>query len=340
MKFNYDVIIETLPVLPESQNLKGILVHGTAIKEVISRNGIKYVAKELEKATPSLKGRPILKDHKNDVDHIVGKVLDSTYHAEEKAIKFKGLITDERIQQLIQHGLINHVSIGASVKTMHEEDNNGEKSMVAEGIEILELSVTPVPGVPSASISAGETFAVAIQEAFKKSQEEEEDNPETPLIDEHKVTEVLHCPDCNKEFNDKKSMADHALKAHGQKTEKCIVEVKPMDEELKIARDGLAEAIIAFDASWTKEDLAQCDIPALKAVLNRVKNKPRAEEKAEPKGIVMNAEVKKESETLVIPAGAEESLRNVKAGTMIIERTGGNKYSFWRMPDYAKQRKY
>src|SRR3990167_4557808 len=145
------------------------MVHGTAAKEVISRNGIKYVAKELEKATPTLKGKPILKDHKNTVDNIIGKVINAQYNAEEKAIKFQGLIVDEKIQKLITNGLLNHVSIGASVKNLHQEETAGQKYMVAEGIEILELSVTPVPGIADASIMPGENLAIAMQEAYENN---------------------------------------------------------------------------------------------------------------------------------------------------------------------------
>lgn len=304
---------------------KSLMIHGTAIQEVVSRNGVKYIAKELEKATNSLKGRPILKDHKNDVDHIIGKVMNTSWHAQEKAIKYQGLIVDEKIQHLINTGMITSVSIGASVRGMREEESNGEKVMVAEGIEILELSVTPIPGIPTATVSPGESFAVALQESYNAMQEQ-----------------MSKCPDCGKMFDSQKAMNDHMKKEHTKNNsmEEEIMEAIPQD--VIKAKEALTEAILAFDNSFTKEELLQCDLQGLNLLLKkaRVKKTESVETPALPKGVVNDTVQEKKEDTLMIPVGADEALKGVKAGTFVVERSPGNKISFFKMPDYKKMRYY
>ena len=323
MKFNYGVAIEKFD-LTEAQNVKSLFVHGTAIKEVVSRNGVKYVAKELEKAAPGLKGKPILKDHKNDVDHIIGKVIDSSYDAVEKSIKFRGLIADEKVQSLILNGLLNHVSIGAQVTNMREESNDDGKAMVAEGLEILELSVTPVPGVPTASIMPGEGFAVALQEAY-----ETQHTSAKEVI----VIEKVHCPECEKTFDSKDDMMAHKMKAHEKQKE----EVKSMEENesVTLAKMSIVEAILAFDTAWTKEELQKCDLNSLTLLLSKAKNKVRTEEKAVPKGMVSSPVAEKKEETLVCTS--EDSLRGIKSNQFVIESGTKGRINFWKMPDYSKQ---
>ena len=321
MKINYGVAIEKYDIEENpSTKQKSLLVHGIAVQEVTSRNGIKYIAKEIEKAAPTLIGKPILKDHKNDVDHIIGKVIHSEYNKENKSIPFKGLIVDEKMQSLITNGLINHVSIGASVQNMRQEEaDNGEKYMVAEGIEILELSVTPVPGVPQASISAGENlFAYAMETLAEQ---------------------MMKCPECGKMIKDKEEMEKHKNSAH----KKEETEVKNMEQqispELTRAKEALIDIVLTMDNSWTREDLMKCDLESLRVLLAKI----RAVEtkKAVPKGMVSTTEeVPKQADVIRVPLNADEAIKNVKAGTMVVEQGKNGKINFWKMPDYAKYRKY
>ena len=45
VKINFVTTIENYQDVQENTTLKGIMVNGTAIKEVTSRNGVKYLAK-------------------------------------------------------------------------------------------------------------------------------------------------------------------------------------------------------------------------------------------------------------------------------------------------------
>jgi len=343
-KFNFSTVIEQAQDVQELTNTssKGIMVKGTAIKEVVSRNGVKYLAKELEKATPTLRGKPILKNHQNNVDSIVGKVFDSSYNSQEKSIEFKGLVTDSKVKELIQDGLINHVSIGASAKLRQEENESGEKCMIAEDLEILELSVTPVPGVPSASIMAGESFAIAIQEAYNEAKHEEE---------------MLECPECKKMIPEKE-MKEHMKTDHDKETEnvlntnkeKNLIEVKQkMENEEKFVKNILVESVMMLNEDWTRTELESLDLTSLKTLLKKAqeslqKKTVKTEEKVEPKGMISQPVIQEVTPIVndVITMIASEGndgmrLKGIKPNTFVVERKSGNKCDVWRMPDYKKQ---
>lgn len=132
-------------------------VEGIAISEGISRNGIKYTGEELRKFSPTLKGKPILCDHTNTVESIVGKVTNTIFVDSGKYVRFEGWVTGDEVIEKIKDGRIENVSIGAMSKRMVKEDADSDV-MTAEGLEGLELSLTPVPGIASASIMPQESF--------------------------------------------------------------------------------------------------------------------------------------------------------------------------------------
>ena len=133
------------------------MIKGTAINAVTTRNGHTFLAEELSISASSLKGRPLLKDHTNTIDSIIGKVIDAFYEPMSQSIKFTASIFDESIKQKIKAGLINSVSVGANVKDI-EEGENGD--VIVKGIEFVELSLVAVPADPNAG------FAMAIMQSL------------------------------------------------------------------------------------------------------------------------------------------------------------------------------
>jgi len=139
-------------------------IKGTAINEVTTRNKVKYIAKELEKAAPTFRNVPILLDHKNEVQAIVGRSTNNVnWNPQTRALEFEANIMDEKIQQMINDGRITSVSIGAQVDDLVEQEDG---SMLATGIRGLELSLVAVPGDPNANI------AMAMQESFDMKKRE------------------------------------------------------------------------------------------------------------------------------------------------------------------------
>ena len=71
-KLNFNV-----PILEQVSTEKAFLIKGVAINETTTRNNITYVADELRSSTASFKNKPILKDHKNEIDSIVGRTTEN-----------------------------------------------------------------------------------------------------------------------------------------------------------------------------------------------------------------------------------------------------------------------
>lgn len=161
--FEYFVPIQITEDLKDES--KEFIIQGTAINETITRNNIKYTSEELEPAAHTLINKPILKDHRNSVDAIIGKVIETKF--EDSAVKFKGRIQDKNIKEMIRDGRITDVSIGAKVKDLVKQSSEKLTHFIARGLEFLELSVVAVPGDPNANITQ------AIEESFKQKEFEE-----------------------------------------------------------------------------------------------------------------------------------------------------------------------
>jgi hypothetical protein len=125
------------------------LIQGPAINAVLTRNGVKFTEEELKISASSLCNKPLLKDHNNSVDSIVGKTTGNVfYNAISKCIMFEAEVMDEGCKSKIKAGLITAVSVGCMVSELMEE----EDCVVAKGIEFVELSLVAVPADPNAGI--------------------------------------------------------------------------------------------------------------------------------------------------------------------------------------------
>lgn len=162
---SYKLINFSVPILQSAFNPKNneFLIRGTAINSTTTKNGVTYMAEELEKSAYTLKNKPILKDHENKIDSIVGRTTENIiFNSIEKKIDFEGRIVNKDIQEMIKEGLITSVSIGATVDALDDmkDENGAVNSRVAKGIDFVELSLVAVPADPNAG------FAQAILEAF------------------------------------------------------------------------------------------------------------------------------------------------------------------------------
>ena len=179
----------TIPIKESMMVEKDFMIRGIAINATTTRNGITYTAEELKKAAPSLMGKPILKDHENSVDNIVGKVTMCGYNEQAKCIEFEGKIMDEKCKEMISNGLIGSVSIGAMVAGMDEvevDEGNGQVTCMVcpKGIEFVELSLVAVPADPNAN------FAKAMYESYNKVKATKEEAKLKEQIDIKNIEEV------------------------------------------------------------------------------------------------------------------------------------------------------
>ena len=130
--------------LAEGSNLR---ISGIAISEGVW-NGIFYPADELEKACPGLEGKPLRIDHSASTRDIVGKVLKSTWVADNKWIEFEAIVMDADIIQKLLNNLIDSVSVGVLIDNVEE---NGMQ--VARNLEFKELSLVDDPACKDAKIN-------------------------------------------------------------------------------------------------------------------------------------------------------------------------------------------
>lgn len=145
--------------ISESAEVNGeFRIKGVAINETTTSNGHKFLAEELQSSAGSLMGVPLLKDHENMIDNIVGRVTNSFFDSSRNNIQFEAKIMDPKMKEMIKDGRINSVSVGASVEDMDETD---EGDLIPRGITFQELSLVAVPA------DAGATFQVALKEAYK-----------------------------------------------------------------------------------------------------------------------------------------------------------------------------
>lgn len=167
-KFNFVVPIKERFTIENKLGEKEFLIRGTAINETTTKNNIKYTAEELSKAAATLRNKPILKNHSNDVDDIVGRTTNNImFNETSKTLDFEGRIVDEAMQKKIEKGLITSVSVGGVVEDLVEEE---DESVKAIGIEFLELSLVAIPADPQADFRKAIFESMKIKKKLKESE--------------------------------------------------------------------------------------------------------------------------------------------------------------------------
>jgi len=135
------------------------VIEGIAINETTTSNGHVFLGEELDKSASTLIGVPLLKDHNNSVDSIVGRVKAAHFSQDTRNIPFRAIVKDKAMQEKIKSGLVNSVSVGAHVNPMDiEEDDDG--NIIPHNITFKELSLVAVPA------DSGATFSVALNNAY------------------------------------------------------------------------------------------------------------------------------------------------------------------------------
>lgn len=146
-------------------------VHGVALYSCTSRNNVTYLPEEIEKATPTFVKKPFMKDHRHDVDGIIGRVGETKYSKENSSsMEYMGWIdpSEAGIISKIKSETINNVSISAKAeridcsscggrfhdcKCVSGESEKGKKvTAVPRNMSGIEISVVVMPGIPNASI--------------------------------------------------------------------------------------------------------------------------------------------------------------------------------------------
>jgi len=155
------LMLEYFVPIKSSAELDGdFTINGIAINETTTSNGHQFVGEELSKSANTLIGVPLLKDHNNSVDSIVGKVNTAHWDEALRNVPFKAVVKDAKVKQLIQDGLLNSVSVGAHVDPKDIEEME-DGTIRPHNIQFKELSVVAI------GADGGATFGMALNNAYK-----------------------------------------------------------------------------------------------------------------------------------------------------------------------------
>ena len=92
------LMLEYFVPIQSSAELDGdFTINGIAINETTTSNGHKFIGEELSKAASTLIGVPLLKDHDNSVDSIVGKVNVAHWDESLRNIPFSTVVKDAKV---------------------------------------------------------------------------------------------------------------------------------------------------------------------------------------------------------------------------------------------------
>jgi len=234
-----------------SDNKKDFLIKGIAINSTVTRNGVEFISEELSKSAMSLRNKPILKDHTNTIDSIVGRTTDNVnFNDINENVEFEAKIVDKSIQEKISQGLIQSVSVGAMVGDLEEalDDDGNMTHVIAKGIDFVELSLVAVPADPGAGL------ATAIMQSFnlKQSNEPKEIVEE---ISSEKLQEK-HLEESKMEDLEKIQKENAELKA---KLDKIEMEAKFEAEVAKRVEAKLAETKVesTVEEEQPKEEVVE-----------------------------------------------------------------------------------
>lgn len=324
----WKVLEWTTPIILEEyeneSEKKDFIIEGTAINETVTRNSIRYSGKELKKSYKTLRDKPILKDHGNVIDSIVGRTTENIiYDSKNKCIRFKGKIMDEKCKEMISDGRIKHVSIGAKVDDLVEVEENGQVFMDAIGLEFLELSLTPVPGDANASlqIALEEAYNLKVAENFDREDIEshsfdkikgegvenmpEEENKKEDIPQDKREEPSEEVPKENEEKSDKEEKTEDSKKSDEDVKSEENTEDKKSEEKiqkqsfsfefkgLEEAKESVKENIrLAKENNELKEKLTK--LSELEKEISKMKEAKEkvSEGKMKTKGIVQNKKVK------------------------------------------------
>jgi len=249
------LMLEYFVPITSSASLDGdFTINGIAINETTTSNGHNFIGEELSKAASTLVGVPLLKDHDNSVDSIVGKVNAAHWDEALRNIPFKAIIKDTKVKQLIKDGLLSTVSVGAHVKPEDiEEGENGD--IIPHNITFKELSVVAVPA------DGGATFSMALNNAYKSYS--------TNL----------------KEVENSKSDERRINMTEEEEKTKSNTEETETEEETKVEEPEVSEEEKAIDAKITKLRIAAKlkQLKMMEADADEAEAKPEVKAKEESK---------------------------------------------------------
>lgn len=319
---------------------KKIAVNGIAVRSGISKNGILYTAEELEKFTPTLKDKPILKDHRGEVDNTIG-LIESSNSIGDGVVNYSGWVKEDGTGLIdkINDKRIKEVSIGAFASKLVKESEDDE-FIKAEGLEAMELSLTPVPAVTGTSLKqtlesinnkkTGEKIKIVpfyeSTKDFKKIETSE--NIEVPQEIFEKYSYLLNDTEVDNMAEEEKPKEQAEEKPAEDANKEDSQETKPEDtsKESKEAEPENKEVkqSVKIDVDTSKLDETIQKMEKIADLKEKIKDKPIQESKTEEKIDKTHGKVKE----------AEENKEQTANTGYVVESSElGEGFQLYKMPD-------
>lgn len=230
-------------------------IKGTAINSTTTLNGHTFLSEELEVSAKTLVDKPFLKDHKNEVDSLLGRVLSARYNPLTQSVEFEAYVREPKYQDMIRDGTLKNVSVGAFVKEVEESDD--KQTAILRGINFVELSATPIPADQGADFAMAvmcalqlkkETMTPTVVESQKVTLTPTVDVSQSPAKAEEKNTMAeeikTETPQVDILAEMKKLMAEQAVSIEKKFDEKIEL-MKPKVTETKDETKGVVNATVA-----------------------------------------------------------------------------------------------
>lgn len=249
------LILEYFVPIQSSAELNGdFIINGIAINETTTSNGHQFIGEELSKSAHTMIGVPLLKDHDNSIDSIVGKVMGAHWDENMRNIPFRAIVKDAKVKQLIKDGLLNTVSVGAHVNPSDiEEAEDG--SIIPHNISFKELSVVAVPA------DSGATFSMALNNAYKLHSTKVDNSTST-------------------ERRDNMTEEEKQIESESPEAVEAPVEA-PEEEEVKTEESAILAMLKKMDARMAKLEQSDADEAKAEEVPEEKEAEEEVEEEAE-----------------------------------------------------------
>ena len=300
------------------------LIRGTAIRATTTDNNHKFLTEELRKAAQTMQDIPLLVDHNNTVDSIKGRVINGVFNELKDQVDFEANVLDGGAKEKIQQGLIDSVSIGATVEDIEESDDG---VLIPRGIKIRELSLVAVPADEGAKFqiaASANSFTHALTEAY---------NLKGPITSYSPVQSGVK----------RESKKEELVEAMSESTEKSnaqLEEMKALKAELSQAKEKLSEYAAkerkmkeeAYIKLCESKGLAPVEVQKLdEAVIDVLMQQVEAVQVKEADADEQPAEAPVEGETKEEPKEEskeepkEQAVTEERSGYQILEQTGALK---------------
>ncbi len=139
--------------LQEEEKFTTLTARAVSSRKIPRFYGVLYLPpEELEKATPTLKGCPVLKDHEPSVDNVIGRVREA-YFKEGAVYAELELYKNDPLVDKIKEGLVKSLSVGFERDLIWSDE---KQCFLAKNIRFKEISFVVMPADPTATVLSEE----------------------------------------------------------------------------------------------------------------------------------------------------------------------------------------